>query len=102
MRTKVKKLSPETALLRVLDALAQEAIDASDEQVIEAATDLRMDLNTKDSAAYSGLTYFARPQLAEFFDIEATRRLPAPAERIVDEPPGQPRIPTERKPRNGK
>jgi hypothetical protein len=83
--------------MRVLDALAQDAIDASDEEITQVATDLRMDLTKKDSAAFAGLTYFARPQLADFFDIEAPPRLPAP--RTVGGRPKQPRLSTERKPR---
>jgi len=75
MRAKVKRVSPDTALLRVLDALAQEAIEASDEEVIDAATDLRMDLNSMHSAAFAGLMYFARPQLSDFFDMEISKRL---------------------------
>jgi hypothetical protein len=112
VRTKVKRVSPETALMRILDALAQEAIEASDEEVMEAATDLRMDLNTRESAAFAGLTYFARPQLSDFFDIEVSKRLQAPAERIADDRPAgpkdrrrrskRPQIPTERKPPSGK
>jgi hypothetical protein len=112
MRTKVKRVSPETALMRILDALAQEAIEASDEEVTQAATALRMDLNKRDSAAFAGLTYFARPQLSDFFDVDRSKRLQAPAERIVGGPPAQPenrqrrskrrQIPTERKPPGGK
>ncbi len=78
MRSKVKRVSPETVLLRVLDALAQEAIEASDAEVTEVATALRMDLNSRESAAFAGLMYFARPQLSEFFDLEVMRGLPAP------------------------
>jgi len=37
MRTKVKRGSPELALSRILDAFAQELIDASDEEILEAA-----------------------------------------------------------------
>jgi hypothetical protein len=98
--------------MRILDALAQEAIEASDEEITEAATALRMDLNRRESAAFAGLTYFARPQLGEFFDIEVSKSLQAPAERIVGGPPAQPenrqrrsrrrQIPTERKPPGGK
>jgi hypothetical protein len=100
MRTKITRASVETALMRVLDAMAQDAIDASDEEITQAATDLRMDITRKHSAAFAGLTYFARPQLADFFDIEAPPRLPAP--RIVGDRPKQPRLSTERKPRGGK
>jgi hypothetical protein len=111
MRTKVKRASPEAALMRVLDALAQEAIEASDEEVAAAATDLRMDLNERESAAFAGLTYFARPQLSDFFDVESFKSLQAPTEPIAGTPAARPRvrqrhskrsqIATERKPPGG-
>lgn len=89
MRTKVKRVSPETALMRLLDALVQETIEASDEEITGAATDLRMDLNRRDSAAFAGLTYFARPQLSDFFDVETFTRLQAPAGQIARDPPAK-------------
>lgn len=76
MRTKVKVPSPELALSRVLDGLGQELIDATDEEVLEAARDLGMDYTTRGSAAFAGLKYPAKPQLADFFEIESA------AERI--------------------
>lgn len=100
MRTKVTRASAETALMRVLDAMAQDAIDASDEEITQAATDLRMDITSRHSAAFAGLTYFARPQLADFFDIEAPPRLSAP--RIVGDRLKEPRLSTQRKPRSSK
>ena len=91
MRTKVKRVTPEAALMRILDALAQEAIDASDEEVRQVATDLRMDLSTRESAAFTGLTYFARPQLSDFFDLAVPKRLSAPADRIAGESSAEPK-----------
>ena len=76
MRTKVTRSSPETALLRVLDALAQELIEASDEEIQEIAQALRMDLTMPESAAWAGVTYFARPRLDEFFDVDPHKKLP--------------------------
>ena len=76
MRTKVTRSSPETALLRVLDAMAQELIEASDAEILEAARALRMDLALPESAAWAGVTYFARPRIDEFFDLDAPRKLP--------------------------
>jgi hypothetical protein len=76
MRTKVTRSSPETALLRVLDALAQELIEASDEELQEIALALRMDLAMPESAAWAGVTYFARPRLDEFFDVDPCKKLP--------------------------
>jgi hypothetical protein len=90
MRTKIKRIPPDTALMRIMDALAQEAIEASDEEVTEAAADLRMDLNSRESAAFAGLTYFARPQMSEFFSLDVSRSLQAPAEGIAGNPPAHP------------
>lgn len=77
MRTKVKSISSELTLTRVLDAFAQELVHASDEEIVAAASELGMDLK-EWSAAFAGLTYPARPQLADFFDLEALaqRHLP--------------------------
>lgn len=80
MRTKVTRTSPEKALMRILNALAQETMEASDEEVLEVAMELRMDLSKNDSAAFAGLTYFARPQLSEFFE-EAVAK-PAAVQRV--------------------
>jgi hypothetical protein len=70
MRTKVKTITSEVKLTRVLDAFAQELVDAPDEEISAAARDLGMDLQ-KWSAAFAGVTYPARPGLADFFDLEA-------------------------------
>jgi len=76
--------------MRIMDALAQEAIEASDEEVTEAAADLRMDLNSRESAAFAGLTYFARPQMSEFFSLDVSKSLQAPAEGVAGNPPARP------------
>lgn len=70
MRTKVKKVSSEVTLTHILDALARELIDASDEEILEAAKDLGMDVKMRESAALAGVTYAAKPQLSDFFDLE--------------------------------
>jgi hypothetical protein len=92
MRSKVKRVSPETALMRVLDALVQEAIEASDEEITGAATDLRMDLHKSESAAFAGLTYFARPQPSDFFDVEQFTSFQVSAGRIARDPSLEPKI----------
>jgi hypothetical protein len=116
MRTKVKKDLSQQALARILDAFAQELIDASDEEVREAAKDLGMDPRMRGSAAFAGLIYPApgHLQLSDFFDLEALRRLPVIAgrDRVFSERQvkpksrsrrsGRPRLSTERKPSNGK
>jgi DNA-directed RNA polymerase delta subunit len=71
MRTKVKVALPEVVLTRILEAFGQELIDASDEEIMEAAKDLGMDLLMKGSGAFAGLTFPAKWQLSDFFDVEA-------------------------------
>jgi len=89
MRTKVKKGSPELALSRILDAFARELIDASDEEILEAAKDLGMDPRMRESAAFAGVTYPARPQLSDFFDIDARKRLQSAADQIARDSPAE-------------
>jgi hypothetical protein len=84
MRTKVKVAPPEVALTRVLEGLGQELIDASDEEITAAAQGLGMDLRMKGSAAFAGLKYPAKPQLSDFFEFEACRRLQVETERATD------------------
>jgi hypothetical protein len=89
MRTKVKVASPEVALARILEALGRELINASDEEVMEAAKDLSMNPQMRGSAAFAGLKYPAKPQLADFFEFETCRN--AHAERIADATPTEPK-----------
>lgn len=81
MRTKVKAIHSEVRLTRVLDAFAQDLVHASDEEISAAAAELGMDLK-KWSSAFAGVTYPARPELGDFFDLEAKRA----------------RVPTDKKP----
>jgi hypothetical protein len=74
MRTKVKVASPDAVLTRILEAFGQELIDASDEEIMEAAKDLGMDPQMKGSGAYAGLTFPAKWQLSDFFDVEAIKQ----------------------------
>jgi hypothetical protein len=91
MRKKVTPAGAETALERILDALKQELIDASDREIHEAARELGMDLAMKASAAYAGLTYPSKAQLMDFFEFEAVRQVRLAAERSSVEPDnGQP------------
>jgi hypothetical protein len=74
MRTDVKVALPEVVLTRILEAFGQELMDASDEEIMEAAKDLGMDLQMKGSGAYAGVTYSAKWQLADSFDVEAMQQ----------------------------
>jgi hypothetical protein len=75
MRTKVKVALPELVLTRILDALGQELIDASDDEIMEAAKELGMDPHMKGSAAFLGLTFPTRVNISDVFDLEAIKDL---------------------------
>ena len=75
MRTKMKRVSPEVTLARVLAALEQELIDATDVEIREAAQDLGMDLDLKGSAAFAGLRYPAKPRFSDYFGPEVVAKL---------------------------
>ncbi len=72
MRTKLTRTTPAAALGRILDQLDRELIDASDEDILEAARDLGMNPMMKGSAAFLGLQCFS---LAEFIDSDALKSL---------------------------
>lgn len=98
MVTRVGVTSPEVALARILQALEQELIDASDEEVLEAAKDLGMDPEMKESAAFRGLTYPAKPQLSDFFELEFCKTL---ADFLGYAPAGNEALGSERAPARG-
>jgi hypothetical protein len=75
MRTKMKRVSPEVTLARVLAALEQELIDATDVEIREAAQDLGMDLDLKGSAAFAGLRYPAKARFSDYFGLDAVAEL---------------------------
>lgn len=67
MRTKVI-LGRVAALERVIDALAVELIESTDEELLEAARDLGIDPTMRGSAAFIGLKYPAVPRFSDFFE----------------------------------
>jgi hypothetical protein len=75
MRTEVRVALPEVILTRIVDALGQELIDASDEEIMEAAKDLGMDPHMKGSAAFLGVTFPTRLNVSDVFDLEAIKDL---------------------------
>jgi len=83
MRTKVAAAAPENALARILEALGQELIDASEEEILEAAKDLGMNPLMKGSAAFAGLKYFSKARPEDFFDLEAYKALQLGTERTA-------------------
>jgi hypothetical protein len=91
MRNKVKATSPEAELTRILEALEQEIIDASDEDVIGAAADLGMDPSMRGSAAFAGLKFPAKPQLSDFFEFAICENAQVAAPPIPDATRSEPK-----------
>jgi hypothetical protein len=86
MGTKVTAARPEISLSRLLEALEQELIEASDEEIMAAAADLGMNPKMKGSAAFAGLKYPANPRLSDFFyDMDAWHGMQTEEERISRE-----------------
>jgi hypothetical protein len=81
MRKSVSADWPEAALARIVSALGQELLDASDEEILAAAKDLGMNPGMKGSAAFLGLKYLrhAPPEWwLEGFDAALLARLGMP------------------------
>jgi hypothetical protein len=76
VREEMIPIDPRTALIRLLDALADDLIDASDEEVMLAAKDLGMDPRMKGSAAFAGIKYPVKPKLSDFYDFSLDKSLP--------------------------
>jgi hypothetical protein len=75
MRSKVRPIQQLPAFERVLEAMGQELIESTDEELLEAARELGMDPTMRGSAAFIGLKYPAMPRLQEFFELAATHPL---------------------------
>jgi hypothetical protein len=69
MPAKVKSVSPEVVLARVLEGLEPDLVNATDEDITQAAQDLGMDLSMKGSAAFLGLKSPFRLRVSEIFDL---------------------------------
>jgi hypothetical protein len=69
MRTKLTITEPQAALDRLLDALAHELIDVSDEEILAAAKELGMNPMMKGSAAFLGLRIPPVADLAEWAEF---------------------------------
>lgn len=74
MRNKMTRTPPEVALNRVLASLANDLAEASDEEIVQAAEDLGMNLKMKGSAAFIGVKYTFPKTAADIFDVEELRR----------------------------
>jgi hypothetical protein len=58
---------------RVLVALEKELVDASDDEIAEAAADLGMDLKMKGSAAFVGVLHSRPRRVEDIFELESLR-----------------------------
>jgi hypothetical protein len=78
MRTSIKLSDAAAALTRLIEALEQELIESSDEEIMQAAKDLGMNPQLQGSAAFAGLKYRARVRLADFYDLDLKALSPPP------------------------
>jgi hypothetical protein len=74
MRKAVTRTPPEAALDRVLAGLAQELVEATDEEIEQAAADLGMNVKMKGSAAFVGVIYTFPKRLEDIFDVAELRK----------------------------
>jgi hypothetical protein len=70
---------------RLLEGLERELIDVPDEEIVEAAESLGMNLNAKGSAAFFGLRGPAKPELSDFFGFDFDARPPLPRKEPDEE-----------------
>jgi hypothetical protein len=66
----MNRTPPEVALDRVLAGLAPELVDATDEEIEQAAQDLGMNVRMKGSAAFIGVTYTFPRRLEDIFEMQ--------------------------------
>ena len=69
MRKRMNRTPPDVALDRVLAGLVPELVDATDEEIEQAAQDLGMNVRMKGSAAFIGLTYTFPKRLEDIFEL---------------------------------
>jgi len=70
---KVQRIRRVQRLTRILEALELELIDATDEEILEAAKDLGMDPKMKGSAAFLGLKFPVTWSPEDFFEFVRAR-----------------------------
>jgi len=73
MRKSMTPTPPEVALSRVLAGLERELVEATDEEIEQAAQDLGMNVKMKGSAAFIGVIYTIPKRVEDIFDIETMR-----------------------------
>ena len=64
---------PDVALNRVLAGLGQELVEATDEEIAEAAKKLGMNIRMKGSAAFLGVFGSMPKRIEDIFDVEDLR-----------------------------
>ena len=74
MRKSMIPTPPEVALDRVLAGLEPELVEATDEEIEQAAADLGMNVRMKGSAAFIGVTYTYPKRFEDLFDVEPLRK----------------------------
>ena len=74
MRKNLMPIPPELALNRVLAGLEKELVDATDDEVEQAAQDLGMNLRMKGTAAFAGVLGPSPKRIEDIFDLEELRR----------------------------
>jgi hypothetical protein len=74
MRKKMTSPPPDVALNRVLASLAQELAESSDDEIVQAAEDLGMNVKMKGSAAFIGVKYTFPKRLEDVFDVAELRK----------------------------
>ena len=74
MRNKMTSTPPGVALNRVLAGLEKELVEATDEEIVQAAEDLGMNVKMKGSAAFIGVKYTFPKRFADIFDVAELRR----------------------------
>jgi hypothetical protein len=84
MRKQAALNSYAVTLARVLDALEQELIEASNEEILEAAKSLGMNPMMKGSAAFMGLNHSATARVTDFFDAEMLKQIRAQTQPIAN------------------
>jgi hypothetical protein len=70
----VIKPTHERRLQRVLAALESELLQASDEEVRQAAADIRIDPDMKGSIAWRGILFPGKRRLDDVFDLAEFRK----------------------------
>jgi len=89
MRKSVRTAAPEVALDRVLAGLALDLAEASDEEIEQAAAELRMDVKMKGSAAFIGVLYTLPKRFDDIFDVQPQSFLPDAGRKDRDDDAGE-------------